>query len=77
MVDDVPLPEVVTLPGVRVSTHEPAGSELSTTLPVTTTQVGCVISPITGAEGVAGCAFITAFPEGGDVHPFDPVTVKV
>ena len=50
----VPAPAVVIPPGLRVSTHEPAGSEFSATLPVETAHVGWVIVPIKGAVGVDG-----------------------
>lgn len=53
----------------------PEGNPFKTTLPVATAQVGCVITPAAGAEGVAGCALITTFAEGNDVHPW--VTVKL
>jgi hypothetical protein len=65
-------------PGLIV--HAPAGNPLNTTLPVVVKHVGCVIAPITGAVGVAGCAFITTFPVAADVHPDNSpssVTVKV
>ena len=55
----------------------PEGSPLSTTLPVGTAHVGCVIEPTTGAVGVAGCAFMTTLPEAGEVHPNELVTVKL
>jgi hypothetical protein len=49
----VPVPEVVTLPGLRVIVHVPdAGSPFRTTLPVATEQVGCVILPGTGAVAI-------------------------
>jgi len=35
-------------------TQFPAGRPVSSTLPVETEQVGCVIVPTTGAEGVTG-----------------------
>jgi len=53
----------------------PAGNPLRTTLPVATVQVGWVIVPTTGAEGVAGCAFITILAETPEVHPDEFVTV--
>ena len=45
----VPVPFM--LPGLIVQL--PDGSALSTTLPVTTAQVGCVMVPTAGADGVA------------------------
>ena len=51
----VPVPVVVTVPGKRVNVHVPAdGNPLKTTLPVDTAHVGWVITPTTGAEGIAG-----------------------
>jgi hypothetical protein len=40
-------------------------------------HVGAVINPITGADGTLGAAVITTFPEEGDVHPNEFVTVNV
>ena len=71
------LPVVVTLPGVRVSVHEPAGKPLNTTEPVGTAQVGCVIVPTVGLDGVAGCGLITTFADTVDVQPAAFLTVKV
>ena len=75
------MPDIVLLavfpaiaPGFMV--QFPAGKPFNTTLPVATAQVGCVIGPIVGAAGVIGCAFITTFPEPGDVQPTEFVTVK-
>ena len=49
MVVLVPVPVVVTPPGVLVKVHVPtAGKPLNTTDPVATAHVGCVIAPITG-----------------------------
>ena len=53
----------------------PAGKPVSTTLPVATAQVGCVIVPIPGAAGVAGWALITILPDAAEVHPAALVTV--
>jgi hypothetical protein len=54
----VPLPEVVTLPGLRVNVQVPvAGNPLNATLPVATEHVGWVIVPTTGAAGV--CKIVT------------------
>jgi hypothetical protein len=50
----VPVPGVIIPPGLRVSVQVPAeGSLFSTTLPVGTEQVGLVIVPISGEEGMA------------------------
>ena len=55
IVVEVPVPEVVTPPGLRITVHVPPdGSPLSTTLPVATTHVGCVMVPTTGGVGVGG-----------------------
>lgn len=69
----VPIPTVG--PGFIV--QAPEGSPLSTTLPVATVQVGCVIVPTTGTAGVTGCALITTFADAGEIHPKALVTVKV
>jgi len=55
----------------------PEGKPLNITLPVASTQVGCVIVPTTGAAGVAGCVLITTFVDAGDIHPAALVTVKL
>jgi hypothetical protein len=74
----VPVPVVVAAPGKRVITQVPVdGNPLKTTLPVGRANVGWVIVPITGAEGVIGCAGITTFAEGTDKQPSEVVTVKL
>ena len=76
MVVVVPVPVEITAPGVLVSVHVPvAGNPLITTLPVATAQVGWMIVPIAGAEGVAGCVLITTFADATEVHPVALVTV--
>jgi len=55
----------------------PEGKPLNITLPVAMAQVGCVITPTAGIEGVLGCAFITTFADANDVHPIEFVTVKL
>lgn len=73
----VPLPLVVTTPGIRVIVQLPAaGRPLIAAEPVATVQVGCVIAPITGVDGVTGCAFITMPGDDAEVHPNELVTVK-
>lgn len=73
-----PVPLFVIPPGVRVTVQLPvAGNPLRATLPVDNRQVGCVTVPTTGAEGVAGCALITALADAGEMHPEALVTVKV
>ena len=69
----VPVP--VTVPGSIV--HVPVdGSPFNTTLPVVTIQVGWVIVPTAGADGVTGAEFIIT-ADGADVHPVLSVTVKL
>ena len=66
------------MPGIRVRVHVPvAGSPLKATLPVDRAQVGWIMSPTAGADGVSGWAFITTFGEAAETHPFELVTVKV
>jgi hypothetical protein len=73
-----PMPVVVTSPGERVIIHVPdGGNPLNTTLPVGTANVGCVIVPTTGAEGVAGCTGIITFADNTDIQPDSLVTVKL
>lgn len=51
----VPLPLVATPPGVLVIVQFPdAGRPLNATAPVATVHDGCVMVPITGADGVTG-----------------------
>jgi hypothetical protein len=70
---DLVVPVPVIDPGLMV--HVPDGKPESTTLPVATVQVGCVMVPTDGADGVTGCALITTLAEGLDVHPAALVTV--
>ena len=54
MVVLVPVPVVVIPPGERVSVHVPVDGRFeSTTLPVETEQVGCVMVPTVGVVGVS------------------------
>ena len=55
----------------------PEGNPLSTTLPVDTVHVGCVMVPTVGAEGVEGWALITTLAEADEVHPAALVTLNV
>ena len=73
----VRLPFIVAPPGFPVNVQVPAGNPLSTTLPVDSPHVGCVIVPITGGVGVAGCELITTLADTGDVQFAALVTVKV
>ena len=51
----VPLPDVVTEPGVLVNVQLPLdGNPLSNTLPVASVHIGWVMVPTTGAVGVTG-----------------------
>ena len=70
------LPVVVAPPGERVNVHEPDGKPFNTTIPPAV-QVGCVIVPTVGAEGVTGCALITTLPDATEVQPTEFVTVNV
>ena len=65
--------EPVIAPGLIVQL--PAGKPLNTTLPVAAEHVGCVIVPITGAVGVAGCALMTTSTDSSEIHPAALVTV--
>ena len=50
-----PVPDVLIPPGEPLIVHVPVvGRPLSTTLPVASVQVGGVIVPIDGADGVGG-----------------------
>ena len=75
----VPVPEVLTPPGVLVITQLPVGGKLfNTILPVAEVHVGCVIVPIVGGVGVTGCGLIRTSAEGNDVHSREPyVTIKL
>ena len=78
MVVLVPVPVVVVPPGVLVNVHVPDdGNPLKSTLPVDTEHVGCVIVPITGAEGEPGATLTTIFADAMEVHPDAFVTVYV
>lgn len=78
MVVLVPVPEFVVPPGDLVTVHVPEeGRLLSTTLPMATAHVGCVIVPTVGVDGVGGCVFIATPFDDPEVHPSAFVTVKV
>jgi hypothetical protein len=73
-------PDIVVLavfpvinPGLIVQL--PEGKPLNTTLPVATVQVGDVMAPTVGADGVAGCALMTTLADAEEVHPTELVTV--
>jgi hypothetical protein len=65
--------EPAIVPGLIIQV--PAGKPLNTTLPVAIAQVGCVIVPVNGADGVAGCALMTTLADATEVHPAALVTV--
>jgi hypothetical protein len=66
----VPEPVIFEPSGKQFSVHDPCdGRFFSTTVPVATIQVGWVIVPITGADGVTGCTVIIIFAEAREVHP--------
>jgi hypothetical protein len=76
----VVVPELVVLirTGVLTSVQVPlAGNPLSATLPVATAQVGWLMVPTTGAEGVTGCASMATLDDAAEVHPELLVTLKV
>jgi hypothetical protein len=74
----VPVPEIVTPPGFLVNVQLPvAGNPLKTTLPVDIAHVGCVMVPMTGADGGEGGGLITTSADDTDIHPSALVTVKV
>jgi len=66
-------PVPVIPPGLIV--QFPAGNPFNTTLPVDNIQLGCVMVPTIGAEGVAGCTLITIFADATEVHPTAFVTM--
>ena len=66
----VPVPVVVTPPGVLVNVQVPDdGNPLNTTLPVATLHVGCVMVTTVGGVGVAGWALITTSADSTETHP--------
>jgi hypothetical protein len=70
----VPVP--VIAPGLIV--HVPvAGRPVKFTLPVAVAQVGWVIVPTVGADGVAGWGVMTTLADAAEVHPVELVTVKL
>ena len=77
MVAVVVLPFVVNALGVLVTVHAPAGRLLSTTLPVATVQVGWVMVPITGFNGVTSGELITTSAVGKEIQPTELATVNV
>jgi hypothetical protein len=53
------------------------GKPESETLPTGKVQVGEVINPTTGAEGIEGWAFIRTLPDGTEMQFAELVTVNV
>lgn len=75
MVDLVPVPVVITVPGVLVNFHAPVeGKPLRITLPVAKAHVGWVIVPTTGAF-VTACVLTVILVDDNDIHPDALVTV--
>jgi hypothetical protein len=78
MVELVPVPVVVTVPGYLVNVHVPLpGSPFNITLPVDIAQLVCVIVPMIGEVGVVGCAGIIILADAIEVHPDKLVTLKL
>jgi hypothetical protein len=78
MVVLVPVPVVVTPPGVLVKVHVPdEGNPPNTTLPVATLHVGWVMVPTVGAVGVGGWVLITTLADDDEIHPDALVTLYV
>ena len=72
----VPVPVLVTTPGVLVNVHVPvAGKPFRTALPVVRLQVGWVIVPTVGAVGVDGCKLMTMLADAGEMQPEALVTI--
>lgn len=67
--------EVLPLIAPGLSVQLPAGKPFNITLPVAVEHVGCVMVPIVGAAGIAGCGLMTILADGEDVHPDEFVTV--
>jgi hypothetical protein len=78
MVAVVPVPELVTPPGILVSVQVPVtGNPLKATLPVEFAHVGWVIVPITGAVGAEGGVEITTLADDPDIQPSALATIKL
>ena len=56
-----PVPIVVIAPGLPVIVQLPGGNPLSTTDPVATVQLGCVMVPTVGAATTGGSVTVTVF----------------
>ena len=69
---------MVVPPGVLVNVQVPvAGRPVNSTSPVAIVQVGWVIVPTTGSDGVVGWALMITLADGDEVHPDELVTVNV
>ena len=69
----VPVPMLLTAPGLRVSVQFPEGKPLRGTLPVAVVQVGWVMLPTVGAaDGV-----VTVIVPAAVMVPQPPVSVTV
>ena len=78
MVSLIPVPGVVTAPGVLVKIQVPVvGKLLRITLPVAKLQLGWEIVPTDGGVGVAGCALISSLTDAPELHPAAFLTEKV
>jgi hypothetical protein len=76
MVVLVPVPIVVTPPGVLVNVHVPdEGKLFNTALPDATVHVGCVMVTTVGVAGVDSEALIITLVDVGETHPDALVTV--
>jgi hypothetical protein len=74
----VPVPVKDAPSGILVIVQVPSdGNPFKTTLPVDIMQVGCVIVPMTGADGEDDDVGITTSADAGDIHPAELVTVKL
>lgn len=79
MVVFIPAP-VSVAPGFLDKVHIPvAGNPDNETVPVGVSQVGWIIFPTIGADGVSGAALIVIFAVGDEVQPtaFETVKLKV
>lgn len=52
----------------------PEGKLFNTAVPFAIVHSGCVTAPAVGAEGVAGCTFITTSADNNEIHPTEFVT---
>lgn len=74
----VPVPVLLTDPGLLVTVHVPVdGNPSSTTLPVDNSHVGWVIAPITGGSGIGLTVklYVAVVGEQGDPSGLSVVTL--